>query len=264
MQLCFSTLGCPEKSLDETLKTCKDFGIKYLEIRGFEDVLQPSFIPDFHPENLEKTKEKFLKFGVTPISLDLSFCCHEARKEKREISALENEFKIASALNIPYIRVFGNRLRDGTKADYEDILYALKGACKMAAAYGLCVLLEVHGDFNNETTLKPILDEMKYTKNFGLIWDIGHTDLVYKENWKEFYLFAKPFIKHVHIKDHKRNPLTHLPVGSGEIPIFDILKCLKNDGFCGCISLEWERCWHRELCKLEEVLGDFISLSKEV
>ena len=264
MKLCFSSLGCPEKSLDQTLKTCNEYGIKYLEIRGFENELNLSLIPDFYPENLEKTKEKFSKSGVTPVSLDLSFCCHTARINDDEINSLKKDFLIAKVLNIPFVRIFGDRLESGRQDDYDDILYALKGACSIAFSFGLTVLLEVHGDFNRQETLQPILEEMKEFKNFGIIWDIGHTDLVYKENWQEFYLFAKPFIKHVHIKDHKRSPLTHLTIGDGEIPIQDILRRLNEDGFSGCISLEWERCWHRELSEIEVPLKDFITMAKNI
>ena len=122
------------------------------------------------------------------------------------------------------------------------------------------VLLEVHGDFNTVEALAPILDGMKEYSNFGLIWDIAHTHRPYGENWEIFYEFARPYIKHVHIKDYSKEENALTLIGEGEVPILPIVDRLLSDGYDGCFSLEWEKKWHPELPEIEEGLNSFTIL----
>jgi sugar phosphate isomerase/epimerase len=165
--------------------------------------------------------------------------------------------EIAAALQIPYLRVFGDRIEGNREEEIEKILFALKKITKAAEKGGQTVLLEVHGGINSIETLEPILSEMQRFQNFGLIWDIAHSDKVYQENWLPFYEYIRPFIQHVHIKDHIREPLTLTDLGKGQIPIRAIVDRMLSDGYEGYFSLEWEKKWHPELSELEPALQDY-------
>ena len=97
---------------------------------------------------------------------------------------------------------------------------------------------------------------------FGLIWDIGSSDMVYGENWQPFYELIRPFIKHVHLKDQNGEELT-LP-GEGSIPIVPIVKRLIADGYDGCFSLEWEKKWCPEIGNIEPALDKLTELLSEL
>ena len=58
MKLCFSTLGCPDWTLDEILSTAKDLGYDSIEVRGISNELYAPKIPAFQGEKAEKLKEK--------------------------------------------------------------------------------------------------------------------------------------------------------------------------------------------------------------
>lgn len=264
MKLCFSTLGCPGRNLDEIISLAKKFGINAVELRGVGDELMPSATPDFAPENTQKTKEKFLRNGIKPISLDLSYSCHAVGKNNDEINALIPELNIAAALDIPYIRVFGNNIIGDRNEAIQNVIYALKGACRLAAERGITVLLEIHGDFNCCENMEPIINAMQGEMSFGIIWDIAHSDVIYGENFEPFYEYIKPFVRHIHIKDHIRSPLTQTEIGRGEVPIKKIVRHLWDDGFDGYFSLEWEKRWHPELSELEFALEDYIELMNSV
>lgn len=260
MKLCFSTLGCTERSLDDIFALCRRYGIDNLEIRGIGGELDNRAIPEFMPENISATRERFAREGVSPLVLGTSCAFHDpdefACAVQEGLSALDT----ADALGAEGIRVFGNRLTDDKSACTARVIDGLGRLC--AASRGASVLLEVHGDFNTVPALEPITEAFRDEPHFGLIWDIAHSHAPYGENWTEFYTAVAPFIRHVHIKDSYASGLC-LP-GDGDIPIKPIMKRLLADGYTGAFSLEWEKKWHPELPCVEEALERFVRIAEEL
>ena len=124
------------------------------------------------------------------------------------------------------------------------------------------MLLETHGEFNTVEALKPIIDAMRGNDSFGLIWDIQHIHRAYGKSWEEFYSFAKPYVRHVHVKDFSDTDKALCDIGKGDIPIRDIVDRLVADGYDGCFSLEWEKKWHPELSDIEQALEDFVRIMR--
>ena len=75
----------------------------------------------------------------------------------------------------------------------------------------------------------------------------------------------KPYIKHLHFKDHLRvdGGWNLCSVGEGDIPLMKVLDALKADGYNGCISIEHEKKWHPELADPQEEFARFAALVKE-
>ena len=130
------------------------------------------------------------------------------------------------------------------------------------------VYLEIHGQFNTTEALAPILQAMKDTSNFGILWDIEHSDRAYGDAVEPFYELIRPFIRHVHIKDCVRptetTPLRLCMIGEGEIPIPRLIGWLKRDGYQGYLSLEWEKKWVPELPDAETAFPIFVSYMKSL
>ena len=59
MKLCFSTLGCWDRSLDSILALAKENGMDAVEIRGIDGKMLLGEHPGFTPENIAAVKEKF-------------------------------------------------------------------------------------------------------------------------------------------------------------------------------------------------------------
>jgi len=76
----------------------------------------------------------------------------------------------------------------------------------------------------------------------GVLFDIGNTVAYGLDAW-EFYTEVKPFIKHVHVKDCKKNPeggkssLFTMP-GEGDAEVKRILTDLIKSGYRGAITIE--------------------------
>lgn len=262
MKLCFSTLGCTEKSLEEVIALARRFGINALEIRGIASTLNNGEIEDFKEENATKTKERLHSAGLSPVVLGTSCMFHTEELSLRAQKEGEEAILIAERMGIPYIRVFGNNIAGERNACIKAVTEGVRRLCDFAIGKGVCVLLEVHGDFNTVENLAPILKALGTHPHFGLIWDIAHSHEPYGKDFMRFYSAVRPYIRHVHIKDKKVGEGLVLP-GEGEVPILPIVKQMLADGYEGCFSLEWERLWHPSLLDIETALARFCTLLSE-
>ena len=260
MNLCFSTLGCVEKTLAEDIALAKEHGMQALEIRGIDGILDNGEIADFSEENATKTKQLLAKSGVGILVLGTSCAFHTEEKCEKAMIEGRAAIDIAWRIGIPYIRVFGNNIvpeeREASMARVADGIAAL---CRYASDKNVTVLLEVHADFNTIEALTPVLDVLKEYDNFGLIWDVYHSHRAYGQHWTPFYEFIRPYIRHVHLKDMAPDG-TLVATGDGEIPLLDIVDRLLADGYDGYFSLEWERKWKAYLAPIEEALARYLTL----
>ena len=262
MKLCFTTLGCYEKDLDEIISLTKKYGFDAIEIRGISGELDNANINDLSCVNRKSTREKMQQNGITPIAIDTSCWFHKPEKYDDAIAEGINAIEIAKDMGIRYVRVFGDKFTLGVEECTKRMISGLTYLCEQAADVN--ILLEIHGECNTIEALKPIIDKMSEYKNFGLLWDIQHSHRSYGKNWREFYDFIRPYIKHVHIKDYSDKREQLCLVGEGAIPIGDIVSTLLNDGYDGYFSLEWEKKWHPELCEMELALDHFVRVMNQI
>lgn len=263
MNICFSTLGCTDRSLADILELAVNYGIGGLEIRGIDSRMNNADIPELSAQSTDKTLRMLDSAGVKPIVLGTSCKFHDAEKLDKAIKEGQESIDIAARLKIPYIRVFGNNIKGNAEECSARVAGGIAQLCEYARGTGVSVLLEVHGDFITVETLLPIVEQLREYDNFGLIWDIAHTHRVYRERWHEFYDVMKPHVRHVHVKDLRDSDNALVLPGQGNIPIKPIVDALLCDGYSGCFSLEWERKWHPELDDIEVALSEFVKVVAE-
>ena len=264
MKLCFSTLGCVNKSLDEIISLANEFSAEGVEIRGIGGVVPNGEIKELSEECAQATKDKLRACGLSAVSLGTSCMFHTEEKYNAALKEGKEAILIAKRMGIPYIRVFGNNITENRDECIERVGKGIAELCAFAEGTGVTVLLEVHGDFNTVEALSPILARLGECKTFGLIWDIYHSHKPYGDRWEEFYNVIKPYIRHVHIKDFSDKKEALVLPGKGDIPIVPIMKKLIADGYDGYFSLEWERQWHPELDELEVAMDHFVRLVREI
>lgn len=266
MTLTFSTLGCPEWSLDEILAFAKAQGIPALELRGIGPHVRMADIPELQPDQVSATKEKLQAAGVGFFCIGSSAMFHDGEKLQEAMAEGREAIRVAANFGAPYVRVFGNNIpADRPEAEtVAQVAQGIQTLCDDAAPKGVSILLEVHGDFNTAQRILAVEAQVN-RPNFGIIWDVAHSDQGYRENYAEFYRAVKPLVRHIHLKDHHRLPdgKTELCLpGQGDIPLKGIVELLQANGYDGFLSLEWEKRWHPALpsmadayAALKEVLG---------
>ena len=263
MNLCFSTLGCTERPLEDIISLAEHYSIKNLELRGVSGSTDISVIPEFSDGNIRKTNELFSCTGIKPVVLGTSCSFHSKKRLDASLDEGRRSILLAEKLGIPYIRVFGNKFGDDREAATRRVINGIGELCDYAEGTGVSVLLEVHGDFCNEASLAPVILGLDGKENFGVIWDIAHSHADYGSDFVRFYDFIVPYVRHVHLKDYDSASGKLVLPGKGDIPIVPIVEMLLDGGYKGCFSLEWERLWHPELLPIEDALDCMLDLLKE-
>ena len=261
MRLAFSTLGCPDWSIEKVLYEARTRGFEAVELRGVDGELDPTLITRFNPENCENAKALFAESSVRPCVFGSSISLHDADLLPEMFKAAQESVSLCKRMGIPAIRVFGNSIKEDEYVVINRVGGALSEICKMAEPDNIAIWLEVHGDFNTLERLQAVIDRVPYG-NFGIVWDIAHSDRNYRENYEAFMRPLLPYIRHIHIKDHIRleNGTKLCLPGRGDIPIKPIVRSLLESGYDGLFSLEWEKRWHPELEELETALDTYIRL----
>lgn len=260
MKLCFSTLGCHDRTLEEIFSLAKKFNIDALEIRGIAGELDNEKIACFSAKNAGGTKAAFADVGVRPLVLGTSCTFHDPDGYENAIKEGYAAIEIAARIGFSAIRVFGDRItQNDATGCIQRVSEGVKALCDYASAFGIDVYLEVHGDFITEQSLAPIIEACGSHPRFGLIWDVCHTRNTYPDP-RVFYDRFAPYIRHVHLKDI--NGAQHVLPGEGTLPLEKIAKHLTKKGYNGYFSLEWERKWHPELPPIEEALVRYFHIMK--
>ena len=260
MKLAYSTLGCPEWSFDKILAQTRPMGYGAVEVRGISGEMRCEKIAEFKPGRQLDTLKAVKNAGFELCDFGTSVSFHDP--EKREDALYEGKcaIDICHALGIPYIRVFGDRIGDNDERVIIDrVISGISELCEYAKGSGVGILQEVHGEFNRLERLQAVISGVN-SESFGLIWDVAHSDKVYFDDYMSFYAPLRPYIKHIHIKDHKREngSFTLCRVGEGDIPIKAIVKQVLSDGYDGWFSLEWEKAWHPELESADDVYPEYV------
>lgn len=264
----FSSLGCPEYTLDDALDLAARLGMDAVELRTLNKTVD---LPTLFTETFgtpEKLAAHLLEKGTGICSLDTSLKLVGNTEEDRE--AFLAFIPWAEAVGCKHLRIFDGgktvpELDNETLKEIQNTLawwrnYRRENNC-------LCdVMVETHDclcDPKAIQQVQAILDDP-----VPLLWDTHHTWKKAGADLKETWDIVKDATVHLHIKDSisepsDRHPFTYVFPGEGEFPLKDLLNMVKEDGFSKCVSLEWERQWHPYLAPLPEALEKMYSLLAE-
>jgi|GEM_PF-49936 len=269
MKLSISTLGCPDWSFAQILENFEALGVEGIEVRGIEGQVEPDKIPYFFPENVEETRARLAAHHLKLVGFGTSASFHDPAKREANVAACKTAVDVCARVGIPAIRVFGNQAPEGEgrEAVLRGIGEGIREVFRYANSRGVLVNLETHGNINSIESLRPILDVCGGEPSFGIIWDVAHSDKTTGDDFEAFYQFIKPYLRHMHIKDHLRGttpPYKLTNLGRGDIPVAAIVRRVLADGYDGYFSFEWEKKWHPELDAPEIAFPEFTRYMRRV
>lgn len=262
--LAFSTLGCPDWSLEQILDFAVTHEYKGIEIRGIQRQLDLSKSPHFNSEiAIGETRRKLKDRGVKIVGLGSSAAMHHSAGPDREKAFDEARrfIDIASKVGCPYIRVFPDKIpkdRDN-KEVLQTISESLANLANHANGSNVSVLMETHGDLVHADDIVAVMNGLGNTKNAGLVWDISNMWSVTKEPVETVYAKLKKWIRHTHLKDlvQEGGKDKYTLLGKGEVPVFAAVDLLLKNGYKGYFSFEWEKLWHPEIDEPEVAFSQF-------
>jgi sugar phosphate isomerase/epimerase len=251
---CFSSLGCPDLSLNETLALAAKHGLGAVELRSLSGTVE---LPTLFAEKFgtpEKLAAVVRASGVRVAGFNASLHLTGATPAEREQLVAFGPW--AEALGVRWLRVF-----DGKQADTTGLTEALETLrwwreLRAARGWTVDVSVETHDSLFTAATIARFLESAPGT---AILWDAHHTWKKGGEDPVATWRAIRSSVVHVHVKDSisvpsVKHPFTYVLPGDGEFPIAPVLAALRADKFAGPVSLEWEKLWHPYLPPLDEAL----------
>jgi sugar phosphate isomerase/epimerase len=269
MKLAFSTLGCPEWTLEQTVAAARNLNYQAIELRALGGQINLLERPEFQPRAIEQTRSFLQDQNLSVCCVDTS-CSFDAvdegtRQENVEIAL--RHCAIAAALGAPLIRVFPNEIPKGATREEtrRRIVHSLREVA-MRAPLGVRVGLETHGDFAVGSAAAEII-RLADHPNLGVIWDAANS-FAAGDTIEESARAVAPFLAHVHLRDARPQSGETLwqPVlaGRGQVPLRQVIETLRAMHYDGYISFEWEKYWHPEIEEPEVALPDFMAAMRGI
>ena len=247
-------------SIEDAIQWIKDNGGEHFEVVAFV----------VHPEEegvVQRIRRKSEEIGL-PIS---SYCTggnilqQDEEKNRMALQEIKHHIDMAHQMGAPLIRSdlseWGRRPEDNVVECYQRDLPWLVEACReladYAAGYGMTLTVENHGTYINggDRVRQLILGVDR--PNFRCTLDVGNSICVDEDPMKCIEALL-PFTSMVHFKDFylREDDLLLDPeswtrtnggryfrgaiVGQGELPVDKFMKRLKESGYSGDVSIEFE------------------------
>lgn len=248
MKLATSTLGCPDWSLAEIVKNVQSYGYDGVELRGLGPDLDLTQSPHFAtPSAAAQTRGAFADAGLEICAVDASANFTDRVTAPAHMDEARRAIALASVLGAPFVRVFGGSVPEGASraeatASLVENLHVLGEYAQQSG--DVTVVLETRDAFSTGVQAGDVLWQVGHPR-VAALWDLHHP---YRQGEapEDTGAALGPHVRHVHVKD-SRPPGAYCLLGEGDIPVFNMLRLLKQGGYDGWVSLEWEKRWHPEL-----------------
>ncbi|HYA61836.1 MAG TPA: sugar phosphate isomerase/epimerase family protein [Candidatus Sulfotelmatobacter sp.] len=260
LPLAFSTLGCPAWEWRKILEFAQGNGFAAIELRGLMGSMDLPSSPEFAPGRIAQTKKQVADHGLKISDLGSSSQMHVAEAELRakQIDDARRFIDLASALEVPYVRVFGNEIHGPREEVIARVADGLHQLGEYAGSRGVTVIIESHGDFVDSPTLKEVLARAD-SKHVALLWDAHHTFADGHEQPEQTVAELGGWIRHTHLKDSVPDGKgrKYVLTGKGDVPVERQVLALRKMGYRGYYCFEWEKVWHPDLQEPEVAFPDY-------
>lgn len=269
-QIAGHTMGTPEYTVEQALTLFRDIGLD-----GAELVVQDGYrcaIPQQAEQHeLEEIRNTADRLGLKIIALTpyySRFNDLESGVREAEIRGIRRVIEYAGVLGAKYIRIYaGNYAQADTDPDGRKracLVDSMRRLGEEAQRAGVTLVMENH--FNTMTVSAAdsisVAQEINHPA-VGILYDQANLTFTGNEPWERALELQFAEIRYTHVKDlvfrgenteftssdvshpkeEERNVTTKI-VGEGVIPWPAILQALKDRGYEGWLSLEYERRWH--------------------
>ncbi len=258
MKLAFSTLGCPDWDWSEIYSTAKDLRFDGIEVRGVANELFVPKIKAFNEEHIEKSIAKMkscgLEFSMLTSGISIGEDNNTALKDAKSY------IDLASKLSAKYVRIMISSHPQPEDVNMDNAIKLYNEMCQYGESKGVTPLIETNGILANSEEMLNFIEAIE-SENKGVLWDIHHPFRYFAEPPSKTYRNIGKYVRYTHVKDSIMlgDHLAYRMMGYGDVPIFDALKVLKENGYDGYVSLEWVKRWNPDLEDAGIVFAHFMS-----
>ncbi len=253
MKLSFSTKGWTGQSFDDFLEIAKELRFSGIELHNV--VRESAKESAFQDYSAAKTLRKLYEMKLSIPCIDSSSDPADTKNREAHLNEVKECIKIAKNLHIPNIRIHTFSHGDDDFQNVEDFIGII---LPIAEKEGVTLLFETAGLFGNTAKLRDLLERFA-SDSLAALWDMYYTYFTAGEAPEKTVENLGAYIKHIHIKDARREQggAKYCLMGEGEMPIADMILALRSVNYDGFISLEWAPEWFPELDDMEIILSQF-------
>lgn len=262
MKIAFTSLGCPDWTVEEVAIRAKQMGADGIELRA--KALETHICTDTAPERVKEVRALFEEQGIPIIGITgytQFFMKDEEERRANERQLVEN-MKLCQALGGKYVRTFIGYPDKDDDLDrvFAGISESLSRVSEMAKDIPVKALVETHDFASAGRSTQRMLEGMSINHgNVGAIWDISHPPKA-GESPEETWEAIGKYVCSVHIKDEYQDRLPNGEIEQcypeeGILPLRRVLEILDEQGYDGWYVVEWERAFNMNLAPLEEAFA---------
>ncbi|MEZ6243815.1 MAG: sugar phosphate isomerase/epimerase family protein [Phycisphaerales bacterium] len=263
MKFAFSTIACPEWTLEEVCETASRHGYMGVEMRTFGHA-STDLACDPLLTGAAKVRDLFEDAGVTPTCLATSIrfdkpvwppvIGHAITDTEKPIREARAMVEAAAQREIGAVRVYGFELsaREPRRSGMRRIVERLSLACATARNTGVKIVLENAGSIPRAEDLQRIIDDVGSPLLLA-----AYAPAVAQaagEDPNEGVRLLADRLASVKLTDRRGG--RPVPLGEGDTNVQGLLSRLDRIGFEGWVVYEWPRLWLPELGDAHEALPD--------
>jgi len=268
MKLSFTTLGCPEWSLDQIIDRASEYGFDAVDFRGLNGEMNIYKLPEF-TDRRQETVASLRDAGLEVSCFSSSVQVFPERSLEANLEEIRQYARLCQEFGTRYIRVFGGKIGDTPRE--EAIRMAVRHFRQMAdiaREYDVKLLLETHDDWTACQYVRAVMEQVD-SPSVGVLWDVHHPYRTIGEQPEDTWEALGPWIEYTHVKDSfvtGSDPLRfrYCLAGEGDIPLREICTLLRSKGYQGFYTLEWEKKWHPELEEAETVFPHYVQFMRSL
>ena len=261
MKFAYSSLACPQWTIEEAIEAAVRYGYDAIEWRMADGEIITSETPAAVRRRL---REVPAAHTIAIACLDTSCRVVQPSAEERAkvIEEAQRMIDLAAELGAPFVRVFGGALPEGItrSAIIEPTAAVLRTIGAYGAEHNVTVTLETHDAWSSSTDVLELLQAVDLPA-VKVLWDIHHTYRMGEAPTQSVATLGSA-IAYVHIKDGRPAKTADgwelCLLNEGVVPLREACSALKQSGYDGTISLEWEKKWHPEIAEPEIALPQAI------
>lgn len=250
MQFAFSTVACPDWTLDRVAAAAETLGFAGVELRTFGwgsslSACDPALTAP------AKVQQTLRAAGAMPVCLSSSvrfdaavtppvigWALTDVNKSAREGKAI---VELAASLSCPFIRVFGYEFDTSEKRSraIDRIVGRLIQVADAGRARQVRVLVENAGSFATAAEVLELLDEADHP-SLGVLYNVAEAAAAGETPEHAIHVLGDR-LKMAKVKDFNHGKPVAL--GDGTVPVKAALQELRRVGFDGFVSYELDRAW---------------------
>ncbi|MFD1675535.1 sugar phosphate isomerase/epimerase family protein [Alicyclobacillus fodiniaquatilis] len=254
----FQALNKKEMNVLEVIDWIAENGGEHVEIVPIGYTLSDN------PELVDQIRERAAKVGidVSNYAIGANFIQDSDAAYEAEIERVKGEVEIANRLGVKFMRhdVAWRPIPEATLDQFEQDLPRIADACRRIAdhakQYGITTSVENHGYFVQASDRVLRLVKAVDRDNFRTTLDVGNF-MCADEQSPVSVQKNLPYASVVHLKDFYLRPSYRNPgdgwfqtaggnflrgaiVGHGDIDMWEVIRLVKQSGYDGYISIEFE------------------------